>query len=159
MPLSTLKTKKKKKAKIHLPIKEDIQLSIRGDMSLDCRGWKVSALNLRHMDTQDCRPTGTASTKYPSRRYLCAGCASHTTHDRASLPASKHQGVCIPVFYGRCHIGPNTSITTGAGRHNIWALTVLRVLTPLGFRASSWFILTKQWHIYFMRFACDAFFF
>ena len=43
MPLS-----KKKK---HLPIKEDIQLPIMGDMSKDCRGWRVSALNLRHIDT------------------------------------------------------------------------------------------------------------
>ena len=29
-------------------------------------------------------------------------------------------------------------MTTGAGRHSMWTLTVLRVLTPLGLEASSW---------------------
>ena len=31
-------------------------------------------------------------------------------------------------------------MTTGARRHSVWTLTVLRVLTPLGIRASSWFV-------------------
>ena len=31
-------------------------------------------------------------------------------------------------------------MTTGARRHSVWTLTVSRVLTPLGIRASSWFV-------------------
>ena len=119
---------------IHLPIKEDIQLPLMRDMSKDCRGWRVSSLNLRHIDTK--------STRYSSRRFLWAGCAYHTTHDKASLPASKHQ--CdAHKWASQCFIGGATSapkhiVTSGAGRHSMWTLTVLRVLTPLGLEASSW---------------------
>ena len=66
-----------------------------------------------------------ATTKLPCQQPSTK--VMHTSAHPGVLWEEPHQNLSI-----------NHLMATGAGRHSMWTLTVLRVLTPLGLGASSW---------------------
>ena len=141
-------------------------------MSIDCRERRVSALNLRHIDTL--RITGPPT---PHRRGTqVAGTSEQvvlltrpTTKLPCQHPSTKGDAhkCASRCFMGGATSDPKHKLTTGAGRHSMWTLTVLRVLTPLGLESSSWrSCLARQsavspdpFKLTVIHFTCDAFFY